>query len=158
MLKRKQLFCATAVAVLIGATATAWGAAGNTLVIGVHHRSEVGQRLRVTFRGADTSPPNVVGTFVAAVLEPPLAHRGSRCRHDLGSTEQNHPASKELFFQKLLDQRHTGRYSVSRLMPAFTVPGRWTICAWQFNNDGQTSTDIPASSAQVHIQVRRRGF
>jgi hypothetical protein len=60
-----------------------------------------------------------------------------------------------LFFQKRLDRHHTGLYRVKKLMPAFNVPGRWTVCAWQFNNDGRTSTISPASHAQVHIAVVR---
>jgi hypothetical protein len=138
----------------IGAT-SAWAAAGNSISIRVARHASVGQRLVVTFSGRDTSPPNVVGTFVAAVLEPPLTDGGSRCRGDLGTTEQNHPASKELFFQKLLDTHHTGHYSVKERMPRFSARGRWTVCAWQFNNDGRTSTDVPASHAQVHIMVVR---
>jgi hypothetical protein len=129
----------------------------NSISIGVSRHATVGQRLAVTFSGRDSSPPNIVGTFVAAVLEPPLGHGGSPCRGDLGSTEQNHPASKELFFQKRLDAHHTGHYRVSKLMPAFTVPGSWTVCAWQFNNDGITSTLVPASRSQAHIRVTRKG-
>lgn len=128
---------------------------GNSIVIHVARHARLGQRLVVTFVGRDSSPPNVRGTFVAAVLEPPLQHGGSRCRGDLGTTEQNHPASRELFFQKLLDTHHTGRYRVRTRMPAFTVPGRWMVCAWQFNNDGVTSTDVPASHTQAPITVIR---
>lgn len=145
----------TAIAVLAGSVfvTSAWAAAGNTISIHVARHAKVGQQLNVAFSGRDTSPSNVLGTFVAAVLEPPLRDGGSRCRADLATTEQNHPASKELFFQKLLDRRHTGYYSVKKRMPAFTVAGRWTVCAWQFNNDGTTSTGTPASHSQVHITV-----
>lgn len=146
-----------ALAVLAGSliVAPAQAVTGNSIFIHVARHARVGQRLMVTFVGRDSSPSNVVGTFVAAVLEPPLQHGGSRCRDGLGTTEQNHPASRELFFQKLLDTHHTGRYSVRKRMPAFNVPGRWTVCAWQFNNDGTTSTDVPASHAQAHITVVR---
>lgn len=145
-----------AMALLIGtlASAPAWARAGNSISIHVARHAKVGKRLVVTFSGRDTAPPNVNGTYVAAVLEPPRKDGGSRCRADLGTTEQNHPASKELFFQKLLDTHHTGHYRVKKRMPAFTAAGRWTVCAWQFNNDGSTSTDAPASHAQAHIVVR----
>jgi hypothetical protein len=146
-----------AIAVLAGSiiSAPAWARTGNSISIHVARHAKVGQRLVVTFLGRDSSPPNVRGTFVAAVLEPPLRHGGSRCRGDLGTTEQNHPASKELFFQKLLDTHHTGHYSVKKRMPAFNARGRWTVCAWQFNNDGRTYTDMPASHMQAHITVVR---
>lgn len=146
-----------AIAVLAGSilAAPAWALTGNSIFIHVARHAKVGQHLVVTFLGRDNSPPNVVGTFVAAVLEPPLKDGGSRCRGDLGTTEQNHPASKELFFQKLLDTHHTGHYSVKKRMPAFTAPGRWTVCAWQFNNDGRTNTDLPASHMQAHVTVVR---
>jgi hypothetical protein len=142
-------------AVGIGA-GSAWAATGNSIKIGAAKHARVGQRVEVTFSGRDSSPPNVVGTFVAAVLEPPLNKGGSPCRADLGSTEQNHPASKELFFQKLLDTHHNGHYRVRMSMPAFTTAGRWTVCAWQFNNDGVTNTSKPASDSQAHIQVTRK--
>lgn len=136
---------------------TAWAAGANSITIKVAHHGVVGQRLVVTFTGHDSAPSNVVGTFVAAVLEPPLRDGGSRCRGDLGSTEQNHPASRELFFQKRLDPHHTGRYRVAKRMPRLNATGVWTVCAWQFNNDGTTSTDVPASRAQAHIRVVRPG-
>lgn len=146
------------IAVLVALTGAvsavpAWALAANTLVIGVADHATVGARLRVTFSGHDNSPPNVRGTFLAAVLEPPASAGGSRCRSDLATTEQNHPASKEIFFQKLLDTRHTGTYGVSRLMPPLDAPGRWTVCAWQFNNDGRTNTIKSASHAQASITV-----
>lgn len=146
-----------ALALLAGSIvcAPAWALTGNSIFIHVARRAEVGQRLVVRFVGRDSSPPNVRGTFVAAVLEPPIRDGGSRCRRDLGTTEQNHPKSKELFFQRLLDTHHTGHYSVRKRMPAFTAAGRWTVCAWQFNNDGRTSTDVPASHRQAYITVVR---
>jgi hypothetical protein len=147
----------TAIAALVGALicAPAWALAGNSIFIHVARRARVGQRLVVSFSGRDSSPTNVRGTFVAAVLEPPLYDGGSRCRGDLGTTEQNHPRSRQIFFQRLLDTHHIGHYRVRARMPAFNRTGRWTICAWQFNNDGRTSTDVPASRAQVHITVAR---
>lgn len=142
------------IAVLAGMLATsAWALAGNSISVHVARHAHVGQRLTVTFSGRDGSPPNVLGTFIAAVLEPPLKDGGSRCRADLATTEQNHPASKELFFQKLLDTHHTGHYSLRKRMPAFNASGRWIICAWQFNNDGKTSTGTPASHTQAQISV-----
>jgi hypothetical protein len=146
-----------AIAAAAVSVASAWAMASNSVTIRAARHATVGKRVTVVFSGHDSSPPNARGTFVAAVLEPPLKHGGSRCRNDLGTTEQNHPASKELFFQRLLDTHHTGHYSVKRLMPAFSVPGQWTVCAWQFNNDGRTSTIRPASRAQVHISVVRNG-
>lgn len=146
------------IAVLVAAVAApaALAEAANSVVISAAYHSRVGRHLTVTFSGRDSAPSNVNGTYLAAVLEPPLRHGGSRCKANLGDTEQNHPRSKQLFFQKLTDTHHTGHYRVSKRMPAFTWTGRWTVCAWQFNNDGSTSTDSPASHAQVHILVRPR--
>jgi hypothetical protein len=143
-------------AIALGA-GSAWALPGNNIAIRVARHASVGKRTLVIFSGRDSSPSNARGTFVAAVLEPPLINGGSRCRGDLGTTEQNHPASKELFFQKLLDTHHSGHYSVAKLMPRFSVSGQWTVCAWQFNNDGRTSTITPASHGQVHISVTRSG-
>jgi hypothetical protein len=153
----KRSVTGIAIAAAAMSAVSAWALPGNSVTIRVARQATVGKRFAVAFSGHDSSPSNARGTFVAAVLEPPLNHGGSRCRSDLGTTEQNHPASKELFFQRLLDTHHTGHYSVKRLMPAFTVPGQWTVCAWQFNNEGRTSTIRPASHAQVHISVIRGG-
>jgi hypothetical protein len=137
--------------------ATAWALAGNSVAISVGANAGVGQRYWVRFSGSDSSPPNARGTYVGAVLEPPLKKGGSRCKRDLGSTEQNHPASRQLYFQKLLDTGHTGHYSVEKRMPRFTTTGTWRVCAWQFNNDGRTNTDAPASHAEAFVTVRSKG-
>jgi hypothetical protein len=140
-------------ALLYGGSALAAGAS-DSLTIHVTRHARVGERLLVTFAGRDSAPSNTVGTHLAAVLEPPLGKGGSRCKQDLALTEQNHPRSKQLLFQKLLDPTHTGSYHYTLRMPRFDVSGSWTVCAWQFNNDGRTTTGTPASHASAHIVVR----
>jgi len=134
-------------ALLTCAAASAAAASTNSIHIGTPRHARVGQRLRLTFSGHDSAPSNTLGADIDALLALPRAGGPLRCRSDLALTEQNHPGVYiELARELPVDRAHRGYYTVN-LYRKLHRAGRWRICAWQYNNDGISTTSSPASHA-----------
>lgn len=137
------------VSLAVGAFGAASAAATstNSIHIGLPRHARVGQRLRLTFSGHDSAPSNTLGADIDALLALPRAGGPLRCRSDLALTEQNHPGGYiELARERPVDRGHRGYYTV-HLYRKLHRPGRWRICAWQYNNEGISTTSSPASHA-----------
>lgn len=145
-----------AVTIATLACACAASARTDSIAVHVHKHARVGDRVQVVFTGQDAAPRRTHGTLLAAVLEPPIGKGGGYCRANLTKTVDKHRRSKILFYERREDKRHRGRFRVKLRMPAVHKTGTWRVCAWQFNDDGNSTFEFPASRGSARFRVTRR--
>jgi hypothetical protein len=144
--------------VVVGTLAMAGGAfaaAKNSVSIQVGSKALVGDHVQIVFSGHDDAPKSGKGTLLSAVLEPPIGKGGGYCKSDLKATIKNHPRSITLLYQKHEDQTHTGSFKLKMHAPSVNATGKWRVCAWQFNDDGKSSFELPASHASARFVVSK---
>jgi hypothetical protein len=128
----------------------------DSVSIRVAKHARVGEHVPAVFAGHDAAPRRTHGTLLAAVLEPPLGKGGGYCKANLEKTVNKHPRSKILTYQKRVDRSHRGRFRLKLRMPAVHKTGKWRVCAWQFNDDGNSTYEFPASRASARFRVSKR--
>ena len=135
--------------------AVAAAAAGpDRVVITAPKTAPIRQQARITFSGRDSAPASALGARIDALLERPATAGGTACRSDIALTEQNHPgAYVELLLHRAVDPGHKHVFSVRIKTPRLTIIGRWRVCAWEYDNQGISSTSHPAARAVKSITV-----
>lgn len=135
----------------------ALAAGADSVRIQLPRHPHTGQALTITFTGRDSAPPSALGARIDALLEPPKRAGGTSCRSDIALTEQNHPGYIELLLQHAVDPGHRHSFRVRVTTPRLTKSGRWLVCAWEYNNEGISTTSAPASHAFRTMIVTRKG-
>ena len=130
------------------AAASAAAAGSDSVVITAPSHAQIQQQVRISFSGSDSAPASALGARIDALLERPASAGGTTCRSDIALTEQNHPhAYIELLLHHAVDPRHKHVFSVRIKTRRLKIIGRWLVCAWEYDNQGISSTSSPAARA-----------